>query len=321
MYRWFNRVTGVSNAQSEPHLVIASDQTLQCTPTGQVASDRPATVFSFTRAKANDLQKQRGNVAGEKLHNKISQVLNLAAQLPVEPAHYRILRNVGNRSYPHSSSTTYAVETEAGVFALCYLLNDERLDSRPPRSGNQASEQRAALYVAHRSADEELRNQTWLREQVADRPGMPFFTCDVRGVGESLPNTCGLNSFDNPYGCDYFYAIHGLMLDRSYLGQKTWDVLRVLQWIKSFGYEQIDLIASGWGTLAVSMASVLSPRLLGDCVASVTLHRPLDSFHSLAVDEDYDMPLAYLPLNVLSHFDLPDCYAAIPKLKKLEARS
>ena len=315
MYRWFNRVTGVSNAQSEPALVIESDETLQCTTTGQVASNRPATVFSFTRDKANTLQTQRGKVTGQELHSKISQVLNLAAELPVEPAHYRILRGTNNRSYPRSSSTTYAVESQPGVFALCYLLGDERHDSRPPRSGKQASEQRAALYVAHRSSDDELRNQAWLRQQVTDRQGMPFFTCDVRGVGESLPNTCGLDSFDNPYGCDYFYAIHGLMLDRSYLGQKTWDVLRVLQWIKSFGYEQIDLIASGWGALAVTMARVLSPSLLGDCVSSVTLHRPLESFHSLAINEDYDMPLAYLPLDVLSHFDLPDCYAAIRDLR------
>lgn len=315
MYRWFNRVTGVSNAQSEPKLVIESDETLQCTRTGQVASDRPATVFSFTRDKANTLQTQRGKVTGQVLHSKISQVLNLAAKLPAEPAHYRILRGTNNRNYPRSSSTTYAVESQPGVFALCYLLGDERHDSRPPRSGKQANEQRAALYVAHRSSDDELRNQAWLRQQVTNRQGMPFFTCDVRGVGESLPNTCGLDSFDNPYGCDYFYAIHGLMLDRSYLGQKTWDVLRVLQWIKSFGYEQIELIASGWGALAATMASVLSPSLLGDCVSSVTLHRPLESFHSLAINEDYDMPLAYLPLDVLSHFDLPDCYAAIRGLK------
>ncbi len=313
MVRWFNHCTGFSDAPHEPELVMESDQTLQCTTTGQVAADKAATVFTFTRDKALELKKQRGTVAGEVLRNRIVEVLNLPQALPEAPPLYRILRNVGNRDYPRPFSSIYAVETEPDLFALSYFLGDQRHDSRPPRSGKQAM-----LYVAHRSSDLELRNQAWLRQRITDRPDIPVFTCDVRGIGESLPNTCGLESFDNTYGCDYFYAIHGLMLDRSYLGQKTWDVLRVLQWMRSFGYEQIDVIASGWGTISASLASLLSQSWLGACVASVTLHRALESFHALAIDEDYDMPLAYLPLGVLQHFDLPDCYVELPKLEHVK---
>ena len=313
MYRWFNGVTGVSDAQHEPEIVIEKDETLQCTPTGQVASAQPATVFSMTRDKALLLQKQRGQVASGQLAKLIQQVLNIAPKLPSDPPDYRILRGVGSRKYGRFS-TTYAVKTEPGVFALSYMLSDARHDSRPPQDDRQA-----VLYVAHRSCDQELRDEAWLRELITGRPETPVFACDVRGIGESLPNTCGFNSFDNPYGCDYFYAIHGLMLDRSYLGQKTWDVLRVLQWMKSFGHAQIEVIASGWGALSASLAVVLSQSMLGECVSSVTLHRALQSFHSLAIDEDYDMPLAYLPLDVLSHFDMPDCYAALPNLKSFDA--
>lgn len=312
MYGWFNRVTGISDSHSEPQLVIESDDTLQCTPRGQVAAQRPATVFSFTRDKAMALQEQRGKVAGEPLRKRIQQVLNIASELPSDAPDYRILRNAGNRHYPRRAGMAYAVETEPNVFALNYLVADQRRESRPPRSGP-----RAALYVAHRSSDDELRSQAWLRELIVDLPEIPVFACDVRGIGESLPNTCGLNSFNDPYGCDYFYSIHGLMLDRAYLGQKTWDVLRTLQWMKSFGYDEIEIVASGWGALSASLAAVLAPSMLGDCVASVALHRALESFHALAIDEVYDMPLAYLPLGVLKHFDLPDCYAALPNLKHI----
>jgi len=313
MYRWFNRVTGVSDAQREPELVLESDATLQCTQSGQVAADlRPATVFSFTRDKALQLQQQRTKVTGTQLTEKLQLVLNIAPELPSAAPDYRILRNVGQRNYPRANSTTYAVETEPDVFALSYLLADERHDSRPPRGGPAAM-----LYVSHRSSDRELRDESWLRDMIGQRGSLPVFTCDVRGVGESLPNTCGVNSFDNPYGCDYFYAIHGLMLDRSYLGQKTWDILRIMQWMKSFGYEQIEVVANGWGAIAATVASVLSKSYLQDCVTSVTLHKALDSFHALAIDENYDMPLAYLPFDVLSHFDLPECYAVLPQLKKI----
>src|SRR6185436_13841133 len=47
MYRFFNRVTGISDAQTEPPLQLEKDETLQCTPRGQVAELQPRTVFSF----------------------------------------------------------------------------------------------------------------------------------------------------------------------------------------------------------------------------------------------------------------------------------
>ena len=53
------------------------------------------------------------------------------------------------------------------------------------------------------------------------KPDVPFYTCDVRGIGESRPDTCGTDQFLTPYGSDYFYAIHAIMLDRPYVGQKT----------------------------------------------------------------------------------------------------
>ena len=51
-------------------------------------------------------------------------------------------------------------------------------------------------------------------------PDAAFYACDVRGIGESRPDTCGVNQFLDPYGSDYFYAIHGLMLDRPYVGRR-----------------------------------------------------------------------------------------------------
>ena len=90
--------------------------------------------------------------------------------------------------------------------------------SRPPSGGK-----RAILYVSHLSSDNELRNEPLIREVMQAQPESPVFACDVRGIGESLPNTCNPGSFHNPYGNDYFYAIHSLMLNRPYLGQKTFD--------------------------------------------------------------------------------------------------
>lgn len=305
MYRWFNKATKVSDAQSEPKLTIESDETLWCTKSGQVDELKPATVFSFTREKAEQLQLSRGKVKGPVLVDRIQENLKISEKLPRRSPNFRILRSSGRRDYPLPQATIYAVETEPGVFSVCYALGNERHQARPRRLGPHA-----LLYVSHRSSDDELRTNEWLRGLIRQDESRSTFTCDVRGIGESLPNTCGIDTFDNPYGCDYFYAIHSLMLDRPYLGQKTYDVLRTLQWLGQNGYEQVELAASGWGTLSATFAALLS-----DQVKHVYLQNALSSFHSLATDEMYSMPLANLLPGVLEHFDLPDCYAQLgPRL-------
>ena len=93
------------------------------------------------------------------------------------------------------------------------------------------------------------------------------------------------------------------MLDRPLLGQKTWDALRVLQWMESLGYKSVQLAGRGRSSLTATFAAVLSPF-----VKQVTLKSSLESFSALAESEYYDAPLVSILPNVLTRFDLPDCY-------------
>jgi len=308
MYRWFNRVTHLSDAQTEPALTLEKDETLWCTPHGQVAELGSRTLFSFTREKSKTLANKRGRPSGQRLADAVRGALKLRS-VPGVPE-YRILRPLGARKYPKKYATTYAVETEPDVFALVYLLGDEPHLSRPPRGRD-----RAVLYVSHQSADAELRDEPLLAELVKAEPEAAFYTCDVRGIGESRPETCGLKTFLNPYGADYFYAAHSIMLDRPYLGQRTFDVLRVLEWLTSLGHKKIHLVGKGWGALPATFAALLS-----DAVVQVTLKNALASYSEVAESEDYDWPLALLPPGVLEKFDLPDCYHALAakKLRQIE---
>ena len=93
-------------------------------------------------------------------------------------------------------------------------------------------------------------------------------------LANRMPNTCGSNTFDEPYGCDYFYAIHSLMLDRPYLGQKTLDVLRVLEWLAAHGYDDVHLVATGWGCAGRHLRrAVVTPRETSDAQACADLLR------------------------------------------------
>jgi dienelactone hydrolase/pimeloyl-ACP methyl ester carboxylesterase len=309
MYRFFNSVTKVSTAQTEPPITIEKDETLWATPQGQVqVGDQAKTIFAFTSEKAAALTKARGEVAGDLLKAAVTKVLKLPARNDSAVADYRILRSVGSRSYPAKGYCTYAVETEPGIQALVTRLYEDTLTSRPP-----ANKKRAVLYISHRSADAELRSEPLIKDLVTAEPDAAFYAMDVRGIGESQPDVCGANQFLRPYGSDYFHSAHSLMLGRPYLGQKTHDVLRVIDWLKSIGHEEIHLAGRGWGAQPAAFAA-----LLHDAVKTVTLKNALTSYLELAQTEDYQWPYAIMLPNVLAHFDLTEVHAAL-KVKNLQS--
>jgi dienelactone hydrolase len=306
MYNWFNRATGISDLQGEPELVIEKDETLYCAPRGQVCNLDSRPIYSFTKARSQALAKRRRrNLSEAAIKRLIVKSLRLRNWSNQETPEYRILRNWGSRRYPMRFWTTYTIETEPGILAVVYRLSDERLMSRPPRG-----QRRAILYVSHQSSDVELRTEPLIKELLKTEPDSAFYSCDVRGIGESQPNTCNENSFLNAYGSDYFYSIHSIMLDRPYLGQRTYDLLRVINWLKSNGHDEVHLVAKGWGSLPATFAAVLS-----DQVKQVTLKNALTSYSDIAESENYTWPLSALVPDILKSFDLPDCYRILENKK------
>jgi hypothetical protein len=236
--------------------------------------------------------------------NTLPDTLRAALRLPASTGvpEYRILRTSPKRGYAKPFAATYAVETEPEVFALVYRLADKWLPSRPPRAGRKA-----LLYIAHRSADAELRENPWLADLIRADLKLPIFACDVRGVGESAPNT-GRADAPEGYNADYFYASHGTMFGVPYVAQRVHDVLQVLGWLASFGHSEVHVVAKGYGALPATLAAVLA-----ETVSQVTLQQALSSFSALVEAEDYSCPLSSILPGVLQTFDLPDCYRALEK--------
>jgi len=302
MYRWFNGVTQISDATSEPNLTIEKDETLWCAPRGQVCELDSRPMYEFTKDKSKALAKQRpGTFSLSALQQRIRDVLRLPASEPDSAPEYRILRNWRSRGYPKPRWTAYLVETEPGIHAVVYRLGNEQLLSRP-----RATTKRAILYVAHLSSDAELRDEPLIAGSIAADPNTDFYTVDVRGIGESRPDTCDENSYFDPYGSDYFYAIHSVMLDRPYIGQRTHDVLRVVDWLGQAGHDEVHLMGKGWGAIPATFAAVLSDR-----VTQVTLKNALTSYSDIAESKTYAWPLSTFVPNILASFDLPDCYRAL----------
>ncbi|RMF44378.1 MAG: hypothetical protein D6753_02735, partial [Planctomycetota bacterium] len=303
MYGWFNRATGRSASRTEPELTLEDDQTLRCTPGGQVKSLGSKTVFDFTSQRAARLASERKPLGADELVSQVRRLLKVP-QLPATAPTYRILRPFSIAARSTFQATPYAVQTEPGIHAVVYGIFSERHYSRPVGHGNPA-----ALYVAGASAYEELRRDAdnCFPVGVEHR-----YTCDVRGIGESRPDTCGGSStYYTPYGNDYFYAAHGLMLGRSIVAQRTWDILRVAQFLRSVGHPQIHLTARGWGSIPATLAALLDPSIV-----TVEMSEAPESFTRIAQTPVYQWPLSSFIPGVLSIFDLPDCYRVLAETKQ-----
>lgn len=307
MYGFFNQQTGVTQGNTEPPLVIEKDETLWCTPKGQVADLGSPTLFSFTQQTSRELAEKRGRLDAVPLGKILETIV---PPRPEAPPDYAILRTIGARKYPRASFTTYAVQTEPGVRAIVYRLDDKPKYSRLPIGPG-----RCILYVSHQSSDVELREEPFLKDLIAAEPDTEIYTVDVRGIGDSRPDTCGTNQYLSPYGNDYFYAAHSIMLGEPYPTQRAFDVLQVLAWLKAAGRTEVHLAASGWGTIPATLAAVLSPD-----VKQVTLKNALTSWTSIAESEHYRWPLSSFIPGVLKTFDLPDCYRALEgkKLRQID---
>ncbi len=309
MYGWFNRWTGIAKGSREPELTMESEETLRCTPRGQVAPLGSKTVFDFTREKALQLRRERPKISRSRLPQQVRSALRLA-ELPKSPPPYRILRAF-SYSKPKAHATPYAVQTEPGIFALVYRLSAERHYSRPHGHGKPAR-----LYVADQSSDWELKSGAF-EKHLAASVEQGAYACDLRGVGESRPNTCGgTRSFYTPYGNDYFYAAHAIMLGSSVVGQRTFDLLRVCQFLKQAGHSNVELVARGWNTPSAVFAA-----LIDNGISKVTLVDRLESFEKIATSRRYEWPLSTFVPRILHHFDLPDCYAALEAEGRLERES
>jgi dienelactone hydrolase len=304
MYRWFNRFTRISANTTEPTLVLEKEETLWCTPHGQVAELESRPIYSFTSEKSRSLAANRPALAGDALARAVVETLRLPKRAGVPE--FRILRPLPDRKYALKHALPYIVESDPGVHAIVYRLSGEPLLSRPPRDGSDA-----ILYVSHQSADEELRSEPLLHDLIKEMPAAAFYACDVRGVGDSEPQTTSVDD-RREYSTDYFYASHAMMLNYPYVGQRTFDVLRVLDWLKASGHGQVHLAARGFGAVPATFAGLLSPH-----VSRVTLKNALSSYAEIAESRDYRWPLSSLLPGVLTRFDLPDCYREL-KNKKLQ---
>ena len=307
MYRFFNEFAGVKKDDREPEIKACEAAELQCAPEGQVVNLAGNKLLrSFTLEKAIKLRMSRKKIAS-KDDLKAAVLKKLAIKIPDSVPAHRVLRLAVYTSIsPHIFFNRFAIETEPGVTAILNQRCGRDLYHIPAADN-------AALYIPHLSSYEELKDGLGLDSGIDSL----LFGLDVRGIGETTPRTCNLldENFFSPYNYDYFYAAHGIMLGKPYLGGKVLDVLASAKLLKSSGVKQIHLVGRGQGAIVAAFAGLLS-----DDINQVTLLNAPFAYEEMVLSPVTKWPLSCMIPGILDTLDLPDAYNALDgkKLKIAE---
>jgi dienelactone hydrolase/pimeloyl-ACP methyl ester carboxylesterase len=295
MYRFFSRHAGVRVSAREPRIRCVEKEKLHATARGEVYRAGSKGVFEITRGLAQQFRSQRRDLETRDLRRAVRRVLAIPRSHGI-PRH-DLLMLAGGWAAGTGMRAQYAVETEAGIRAIVSSYGAEHHPARLPRG-------RATVYVGHIHGNDDFREIPALRRLVRD--GKPLFVVDPRGLGHSVPRTCGNTEFLYYYGSDYHYASYGDMLGESYFGRRLFDVLRAVDFLLGNGIGKVHLVGRGLGSVIV-----LFVALLHKSQPSAELVDYLPSFHLLATSPRCLWPLSSLPRDCLRHFDLPDIYKSL----------
>jgi cephalosporin-C deacetylase-like acetyl esterase len=269
---------------------VLDEKELYATPDGNVIRAGSKPIYEMIAEKADELVNKRKSLGVVTLKNRLKKLLNIPT---VYSPHYRVLRptHIDGQTFAR-----YAIETESNIQAIM----KKRMEN-PQYSYSLDVDETIHLYLPHLSSEEDIKNDPLA---VSLKKSHELYAFDVRGFGESMPED--INQFLHPYGMDYMFHGHGILLDKSYLGRRVYDVLTTITLLEEEGAKEVHIYGRGQGAIIALFAGVLH-----DNIASVTLKNAPVSYDSWTHSPIVLWPSANFLRGVLKEFDLPDCMKAI----------
>ena len=280
MYRWFERwLMGHDMQETEQPLQVEPVSTLNCTPTGQLATSLGGeTVQSLNRALAEKF-------AGEK---RRAQPAVIAQRLGI-PALTRTTPQV--KKYESLARNGYhiekiALETEPGITVPALVFVPASAGSKP-----------AVIYITAEGKAADIGEFGGIPALVGE--GRVVLAPDLRGWGES--QTSG--------GAAYQTAQRAFLIGKTMTGMRVEDLLACFDYLASrtdVDRGDIGVIGKGAGGVVALYAAALEPRITRAAVEGALL-----SYLDLARTRFYRDALDVVVPGVLKDFDLPDVAACI----------
>ncbi|MBZ5563169.1 MAG: acetylxylan esterase [Acidobacteriia bacterium] len=298
-YAWFDRwLKGQQGEAQEPSIVTEKDETLECSPTGQVITSLGGKrLCDFNRAEAEQLLQRLATrrdqpAFREGLAARIRERLALPLEAPAPKA-----EAIGKKQIGDIAIETLLLETEPGIVVPTRVIHRKDSFGRLP----------AVIYLRDRLGE---RDRLALYASLA-RAGKLIVVADVRGFGETWsPRSVRETSadyFDPRDGVDADFAYGANFLGKPLLGMRVWDALNVAAYARSradVDPKRIALAARGWSAPVALFAAALDPSVQALAVEGMPA-----CFGALAMAEIYEQPAEVFLPGALREFDLEDVFS------------
>jgi cephalosporin-C deacetylase-like acetyl esterase len=293
-YRWFGRwLKGVEDQEPEPEVVIATEEDLHCTESGQVAvSLGGETVFSLNQRRAEQLRPKGRPFTSEELRNRVRSLTAFEmskSALVVKP--YGEITRAGHRI------EKLVYESEPGINIPALLFVPEGGSARKP----------AMIYVHGRGKSAAAAAGGEIEQFV--KAGLIVLAIDLRGLGETQSRkTEGNDDFPVYFG-DFESAMTALHIGRPLPGQRMTDVLRGVDLLAArTDVERTRIYGFGKDAGAIPL---LHAAALDDRIRKIALEGMLASYQTIIRQRIHRQVFEQVIPGVLRSYDLPDVVAAL----------
>ncbi len=298
-YNWFGRwLKGAEDHAPEQEITPETAQTLDCTPTGQVATSLGGeTVFTMNQKRALQLREARPKPAsGAELAAYQQRIRRAAEQRsglerPSGPAQVTPYGTIHKSGY-RIEKLTY--ESEPGILipALLYL----------PEGG--AARKPAVLVADGRGKSASAADQ----EQLA-RGGFVVLSVDLRGMGETRSRLeVNASDFVRYFG-DYEDGMTAILMGRTLAGMRARDILRGLDVLA--GRPEVDPQRIGGLGRQAAAVPLLYAAALDRRLRSIGLENMLLSYDAVVNNRIHRQVFENIVPGALEDYDLPDLVAAM----------
>jgi cephalosporin-C deacetylase-like acetyl esterase len=292
-YRWFGKwLQGGQPDAEEAAFDDAPEESLWCTPTGQVLSSpggRAAFQINLDRlhsakrdAKADRREMERG----------LREVLALPSESKAVQANV-----LSRKTQRDVVIEEIEFRSESGIRVPCWFLKASPGSARMP-----------AVVMAQAAGKDALFEKRPVIERLV-RAGVSICSVDLRTCGVTRPHLPSAAPLFYGDEVNLAYSMVGLSVGSPILGQQVWDLLKCLDYLESrddVDNKRIGVFASGMVCLPALLGTALDRR-----VRSALLDGMLADFESVVASKDYVLPLSAVAFGFLRRFDLPEICASI----------
>ena len=298
-YRWMSRwLAGSDREIVEPDILTESEDTLWCTPSGQV-SLQPGieSVFSLNLKRAEQLLAQRKWPSGaeeisafrERIRNsviRLTAVQRIPAQTPV--------KRLGEIRRPGYRIERLNLESVTGIPLPSLLFVPDNAQGRNP----------AILYVheSGKSAESAPGGEI----EGLTKAGNIVMAIDLCGMGETAETK---DSWASEFFPGYDSAMKALLIGKTLVGLRVQEIVSAVN-VLSVRSEVDPAIISGFGKGSAAIP-LLHAAVLDDRFKSLTFAEMLVSYEAVVRHRIHRGVFENTVPGVLEHYDLPDLIASL----------